>query len=124
MVSRWGMSERLGPMEYGRTFENLSSSTKAVIEAEVKTILEVAQERGAKLLKDKRVELDRLAKALVQYETLDVEEVKKVIRGEDLEGRTKVPENSILVVPKPDSDKPFSGGSGPPAPLPPVPAPV
>lgn len=123
MVSMYGMSQKLGPMEYSRKFENLSSSTKATIEAEVRTILEESQARGFKLLQDKRVELDRLAKALVQYETLDHEEVKKVISGEDLQGRMKVPENTIMILPKTEAEKPFSDPSSPPEPPAPAPPP-
>lgn len=87
MVAQFGMSDVLGPMEYGRRYENLSSETRAIIESEVQKSLKKSYEDVRKLLTEKRKELDLLALALVKYETLDKEEVEIVIRGESLPGR-------------------------------------
>ena len=82
MVAALGMSSKLGHMDYASRYKTLSSETKALIEAEVQRVLDESYERCRKLLIEHRKELDLLAQALVEYETLDKSEVEKVIRGE------------------------------------------
>ncbi|KAK5656235.1 hypothetical protein OQA88_4996 [Cercophora sp. LCS_1] len=100
MVGQFGMSEKLGPVEYLRRYEQLSSETRHMVEAEVKKILDDSYHRARHILESKRKELDLLAKALVEYETLDKEEVEKVLRGEKLKDRVPVPPGP-MTVPKP-----------------------
>ncbi|KAH7153193.1 P-loop containing nucleoside triphosphate hydrolase protein [Dactylonectria macrodidyma] len=124
MVTLFGMSSTLGPVEYGRRYENLSSETRAVIEREVQKQLRKSYEDVRTLLTEKRNELDLLAKALVRYETLDKTEVEKVIRGESLPGRTTIPKGPLtLPIPAP-VQPPGLGGIGQPqppdSPVPPV----
>ena len=88
MVTRLGMSDILGNMDFGSSYEHLSSETRHKIEQEVTRFVEEGRSRAAALLKDKRKELDILAKALVEYETLDLEEVNKVLKGEKLDKMT------------------------------------
>ncbi|KAL8346502.1 hypothetical protein RB601_003817 [Gaeumannomyces tritici] len=131
MVARFGMSEKLGPMEFHSRFEYLSPATRELVESEVQRTLKDAQDRGIKLLTEKRKELDLLAKALVEYETLDVKEVEKVIRGEELVGRTKMPKGAVIMRPAGPSPlegmTPFPGpgetetGGPPPPPVAPPP---
>jgi ATP-dependent metalloprotease len=94
-------------------------------------LIDEAKSSARQLLLSKRAELDKLADALVQYETLDKEEILKVIRGEDLPGRLKampnapikIPENplSTAILPPPRGNGGGDGsGSGPPGP--PIPA--
>jgi ATP-dependent metalloprotease len=136
MVAQLGMSERLGPVEYLRKYERLSSETRAMVESEVKKVLDESYARARTLLLSKRKELDLLAMALVEYETLDRGEVEKVLRGEKLEGRISVPPGP-MAVPKPQQSiepglpippLPGSGpdgeGAGPGSPPPPPPAPA
>ncbi|KAK8143698.1 hypothetical protein G3M48_006853 [Beauveria asiatica] len=120
MVAQFGMSDTLGPMEYGRRYENLSSETKAMIEGEVQKSLKKSYEDVRKLLTDKRKELDLLAQALVKYETLDKEEVELVIRGKPLPGKPVLARGPMVIpvptepstppglgdVPQPDSESP------------------
>ncbi|KAM5342984.1 hypothetical protein ACJ41O_013950 [Fusarium nematophilum] len=123
MVTLFGMSSALGPVEYGRRYENLSSETKAAIEGEVQKTLRKSYEDVRQLLTEKRKELDLLAKALVQYETLDKSEVEKVIRGESLPGRVIVPKGP-LTLPIPQETRTPPGLGGVPQPHPPeTPAP-
>ena len=128
MIARLGMSPRLGNMEYATRYDTLSSETRAIIEAEVQRTVDEAYERARKLLNDHRKELDLLAKALVEYETLSKEEVEKVIRGEPLTGRLAVPKGpmkvpiSSLFPPAPGTD-PTPGGEGSEPPTAPPPAP-
>ncbi|KAK0634573.1 P-loop containing nucleoside triphosphate hydrolase protein [Bombardia bombarda] len=114
MVAQLGMSEKLGPVEYLRKYEQLSSETRSMVESEVKKVLDASYDRARKLLLSKRKELDLLAKALVEYETLDKGEVEKVIRGEKLTDRIAVPPGP-MAIPKP------SDTLEPGIPLPPLP---
>lgn len=91
------MSEKLGPVEYGKRYKSLSGETRALIESEVQRTITEAQENVRSLLNSKRTELDLLAKALVEYETLDVKEVEKVIKGEKLLDRKPVPKGPMVV---------------------------
>ncbi|RDA94130.1 hypothetical protein CP533_6628 [Ophiocordyceps camponoti-saundersi (nom. inval.)] len=123
MITNLGMSNNLGPVEYGRRYENLSSETRAKIEVEVQKTLKKSYEDVRRVLTERRKELDLLAQALVQYETLDKTEVERVIRGEKLTERTAVPKGP-LVVPLPDQTPQPPGLSGVPQPEPPeTPAP-
>ncbi|KAG5979602.1 hypothetical protein E4U55_004981 [Claviceps digitariae] len=110
MVANYGMSSLLGPVEYGRRYENLSSETRSMIEQEVQKTLKHSYEEVRTLLTQKRKELDLLAQALVKYETLNKKEVELVIRGEKLPGRTILPKRP-LVLPIP-SEAPQSPGLG------------
>jgi ATP-dependent metalloprotease len=89
MVTQAGMSDLLGNIDLSSNYNRLSTDTKQKIESEVRRIIEAGKDRATKLLTEKRVELDRLATALVEYETLDKAEMEKVIRGEPL------PENKL-----------------------------
>jgi cell division protease FtsH len=96
MVTRWGMSDALGPLEYaeadGETFLGYSSNrpirmsnqTAQLIDTEIKRIVEGAYDRAKQLLSDHVDELHALAAALLEYETLTGEEIKKAVKGEDI----------------------------------------
>jgi len=84
MVTQAGMSDLLGNIDLSSNYGRLSTDTKQKIEGEVRRIIEAGKDRATKLLTEKRVELDRLAAALVEYETLDKAEMEKVIKGEPL----------------------------------------
>lgn len=94
MVTSLGMSDLLGNMDFASSYQHLSSETKLKIEQEVTRFVEEGKSRATTLLKEKRKELDILAKALVEYETLSLEEINKVLRGEKLDkmsARIKAP---------------------------------
>lgn len=95
MVTQFGMSDKLGNVDLRSNFNGLSSETKMQIESEVKRTIEEGRLRAKNLLIEKRKELDLLAKALVNYETLDKEEAFKVIKGESLDGRLIMPSGNI-----------------------------
>jgi cell division protease FtsH len=94
MVTRWGMSDTLGPLEYaeadGETFLGYSSArpmrmsneTAQLIDAEIKRIVEGALDRAKTLLKKHLKDLHTLAEALLEYETLSGDEIKGVLKGE------------------------------------------
>jgi len=91
MVTRYGMSDQLGPIAYqeneeevflGRSVsrqQNVSEETAKKIDAEVKKIVESGYTRAKKILAEKIDELHKVAKALLTYETLSGEEIKKIV---------------------------------------------
>jgi cell division protease FtsH len=91
MVTRYGMSDQLGPIAYqeneeeiflGRSVsrtQNVSEETAKKIDAEVKKIVESGYARAKKILADKVDDLHKIAKALLTYETLSGEEIKKIV---------------------------------------------
>lgn len=100
MVTRFGFSPKLGSIDYGSNYDQVSPETKRVIDEEVRRLVEEGKERARKLLTEKRVELDRLATALVQYETLDKEEIMKVIKGEKLPDRLMAMPDTPIKLPQ------------------------
>lgn len=80
LVSELGFSDKVGPVSH-EDFEQVSSETKNLIEQEIKSIVEASLKRVSKLLTEKRRELDRLAKALVEHEYLNQEEMQRAIEG-------------------------------------------
>lgn len=91
MVLQWGMSDKVGNIDYREAAEgysgntagfSVSAHTKELIEEEVKRFIQEAYERAYKILTDKNEEWERLAQGLLEYETLTGDEIKRVIRGE------------------------------------------
>ncbi len=91
MVTRWGMSDKLGMVElagrenpylssgYGAMqAKNISEHTAQLIDAEVRRIIQEAHVEATRLLIEHRAQLDALAKALLDRETLDEQEIKQV----------------------------------------------
>lgn len=104
MVTRFGMSDILGNVDLDSNHDRLSSETKRLIESEVRRTIEEGRQRATALLESKKKELELLAKALVDYETLNRDEAFKVIKGEKLEGK--------LIMPPGDLKLPEIGGRG------------
>jgi len=85
MVQNYGYSRKIGPVYYDeQDLHTISSQKREEIEAEVRTLVESAQNRAKEILSSREDELHRLAEALVEYETLNLEEVQKVIKGEPI----------------------------------------
>lgn len=93
MVTEWGMSDILGPVLYaensnevflGRAVtqnKNMSEDTARLVDAEIKRLLVNAHEEATSILKKYDKELEALAQALIEYETLTGDEIKDVIAG-------------------------------------------
>ncbi|WP_414899771.1 ATP-dependent zinc metalloprotease FtsH [Sphingomonas flavalba] len=96
MVMEYGMSEKLGWLRYrdnqdevflGHSVarsQTVSEETARLIDSEVRRLIEEAEGAARKVLTDNLHELHRLAEALLEYETLNGEEAKRAIAGEDL----------------------------------------
>ncbi|KAI9673223.1 MAG: hypothetical protein M1817_003086 [Caeruleum heppii] len=100
MVTQMGMSDEMGNVDLSSDYARLSSETKQSIEREVRRLVDEGYARAMKLLTDKRKELDILAKALVDYETLNKDEMERVIRGESLAGKLTANPNVPIKLPK------------------------
>ena len=84
MVTQCGMSDGLGNIDLASDYRLISSETKSKIEAEVRRFVEEGRDRATKILTENKHELDIIAKALMEYEVLNLEEVNKVLKGEKL----------------------------------------
>jgi cell division protease FtsH len=94
MVTEWGMSDRLGMIAYGDNSQevflghsvtqakNVSEATAREIDAEIKSIIDNAYAQARTILTDNLEELHRLARGLLEYETLSGDEIRIVLRGE------------------------------------------
>ncbi|GAA6051831.1 hypothetical protein JCM3770_005488 [Rhodotorula araucariae] len=90
MVRRFGFSDAVGPVAHAGAGGDgdsapVSEETLRLIDGEVRTLVEGAQDRARACLSARKIELERLARALVEYETLDCAEVMKVIKGEPIQ---------------------------------------
>ncbi|XP_077101279.1 ATP-dependent zinc metalloprotease YME1L1 isoform X1 [Siphateles boraxobius] len=86
MVTRFGMSDKLGVMTYN-DLTNHSPETRAAVEQEIRVLLQSSYERTKKLLKTYSKEHKLLADALLTYETLDAKEIQMILEGKSLEPR-------------------------------------
>jgi cell division protease FtsH len=94
MVSEWGMSDRLGMIAYGDNSQevflghsvtqnkNVSEATAQEIDREIKSIIDAAYAKARKILTENLEDLHRVAKGLLEYETLSGDEIRTVMRGE------------------------------------------
>ncbi|BAU04260.1 cell division protein FtsH [Fischerella major NIES-592] len=96
MVTRFGMSDKLGPVALGRQQGNMflgrdimserdfSEETAAAIDEEVRQLVDAAYARAKKVLTDNRHVLDQLAQMLVEKETVDAEELQELLANNDV----------------------------------------
>ena len=128
MVTRWGMSDALGPLQYAEPEEevflgysvnrtrHMSNETAQAIDKEIRKVVEDGYARAKHLLDEHRGELEALAQALLEYETLSGDEIKKVLAGESIDrGSTKGPAIPAAGSSIPKAKRPKSGAIGGPA---------
>ena len=93
MVCQWGMSEKLGPINFKKSAfspfaqgEQLDYSEKMAnqIDEEVFRIVDTNHQLARKILADNKIVLEKIATALIVWETLDYEQIKALTRGEDI----------------------------------------
>ena len=95
MVTKWGLSDRLGPLTYleesGEVFlgrsvtqnKQISDETAHVIDIEVRGVIDDAYTHAKNILLANRDKLDAMAQALMKYETIDEEQIKDIMAGRD-----------------------------------------
>jgi len=109
MVSSWGMSDELGPRTYGdsnsevflgrdmSTRRDLSDSTALKVDIEISRIIDEQYDRARSILEENRDKVEVMAKALMDWETLDSDQINDIMGGQD---------------PRPPEDAPDDGSSG------------
>ncbi|MDD2055108.1 ATP-dependent zinc metalloprotease FtsH [Pseudomonas putida] len=113
MVTKWGLSEKLGPLMYaeeegevflgrsaGSQHASLSAETAKLIDSEVRSIIDQCYGTAKQILTENRDKLDAMADALMKYETIDAEQIDDIMAG-----RT------------PREPRDWEGGSGTPPPV-------
>ncbi len=95
MVCRWGMSEKLGPLAYGKREEQVflgkelsqhrdfSEATAQIIDQEVRAIVEKAEATATRILSENRSGLNKLAMALLEKEVIDGFDIDRIISDSD-----------------------------------------
>ena len=95
MVTKWGLSDRLGPLAYsednGEVFlgrsvtqtKNISDETAHVIDEEIRDVINRNYKRSQKILEDNLDKLHAMADALIKYETIDSEQIARLMDGQD-----------------------------------------
>ena len=95
MVTKWGLSEKLGPLTYseeeGEVFlghsvtqhKVVSDETAHIIDEEIRFIIDRNYKRAEQLLSDNRDKLTMMAEALMKYETIDAEQISDIMLGKD-----------------------------------------
>ena len=134
MVLRWGMSDKVGDIDYSEAHEgysgntaglSVSANTKELIEDEVKRLIGDAYDRAYAILTEKHEEWERLAQGLLEYETLTGDQIKRVMRGDPPEAEDGEDDSddagnapSLTMIPKTKPKSKPSGDAGDMAPEP------
>jgi cell division protease FtsH len=100
MILTWGMSEKLGPISYEPdsglrdmvyiipSEREYSEKTAEEIDSEVKRLVDQAYKKAKELIEANKDKLEKIAKALLKYETLDADDVKLILEGGELDKPT------------------------------------
>ncbi|MBB3764458.1 ATP-dependent zinc metalloprotease FtsH [Sphingomicrobium lutaoense] len=128
MVTQWGMSDEMGPVQYeeqqGETFlgysqsqgMNVSAETAQKIDKEIRRIIDQAYDRARTVLTEHGDELETLAQALLEYETLSGDEIKTLLDGGSIDrGGPSAPTIPAAGSSIPKAKRPRKGGIGGPA---------
>jgi len=93
MVTQWGMSDQLGPMVYGEnegevflgrsitTHKKVSETTMQKVDAEIRRIIDDQYKLARKLIEDNRDKVEAMAGALLEWETLDSDQINDIMEG-------------------------------------------
>lgn len=96
MVTKWGLSEKLGPLMYGEDEQEvfsgyrdsaanaMSAETAKAVDEEIRKIIDFCYNRAKQLLVDNRDKLDTMAEALLKYETLDSDQIDDIMNGREV----------------------------------------
>jgi cell division protease FtsH len=95
MVTRWGLSERLGPLAYGEEegevflghsvtrHKNVSDETAHAIDEEIRSIIDRNYQRAEAILREYQDKLNMMAEALMKYETIDSTQIEDIMNGKE-----------------------------------------
>jgi cell division protease FtsH len=115
MVTQWGMSDALGTMVYGEeegevflgrsvtTHKSVSEATMQQVDKEVRRIIDEQYALARKILEDNRDKVERMTKALLDWETIDSEQIDDIMAG-----REPRPPKPVSPPPPPASNTPPS----------------
>jgi len=93
MVTQWGMTDALGPMVYGEnegevflgrsvtTHKNVSEATMQQVDAEIRRIIDQQYSLARRLIEDNRDKIEMMAKTLLEWETLDADQINDIMAG-------------------------------------------
>ncbi|PTN09156.1 ATP-dependent zinc metalloprotease FtsH [Nitrosomonas aestuarii] len=93
MVTQWGMTDSLGPMVYGEnegevflgrsvtTHKNMSEATMQKVDAEIRRIVDEQYALARKLIEENKDKIEAMTQALLEYETIDSEQIKDIMEG-------------------------------------------
>lgn len=126
MVTKWGLSEKLGPLMYaeeeGEVFlgrsagsqqANVSGETAKAIDEEVRSIIDGCYGTAKRLLEENRDKLDMMADALMKYETIDADQIDDIMAGRTPREPRDWQGGSGASAPKEQAERPESPIGGP-----------
>ena len=130
MVTKWGLSEKLGPLMYaeeegevflgrsaGSQHASLSGETAKMIDVEVRSIIDGCYATARQILTDNRDKLDAMADALMKYETIDADQIDDIMAGRTPREPRDWDDNSASGTPVAQGDRPETPIGGPAAQL-------
>jgi cell division protease FtsH len=130
MVTKWGLSEKLGPLMYaeeegevflgrsaGSQHASLSGETAKMIDVEVRSIIDGCYATARQILTDNRDKLDAMADALMKYETIDADQIDDIMSGRTPREPRDWDDNSASGTPAAQGDRPETPIGGPAAQL-------
>ena len=116
MVAEWGMSELLGPRlysreatdMYGRPNPSLSPETAEKVEQEITRIITEQYDRARKIVEDNRDKLEVMTQKLLEWETLESDQIEQIMQGEE----ARPPEEDKTSSSPPDDGNAMESDSG------------
>ncbi|MFJ4433122.1 ATP-dependent zinc metalloprotease FtsH [Pseudomonas sp. NPDC089395] len=128
MVTKWGLSEKLGPLMYaeeegevflgrsaGSQHASVSGETAKLIDSEVRSIIDQCYATAKQLLTENRDKLDAMAEALMKYETIDAEQIDDIMSGRTPREPRDWDDDKTSGTPAAQNDRPESPIGGPAA---------
>jgi cell division protease FtsH len=123
MVTRFGMSDSMGPMVYGEnegevflgrsvtTHKNVSETTLQKVDAEIRRIIDQQYAVARKILEDNRDKVEAMTRALMEWETIDADQIKDIMEGRP----PRAPKPLQSSVPPPSDNTPSATAPAAPA---------
>jgi len=121
MVTRYGMSDALGPMVYGEnegevflgrsitTHKNVSEATMQKVDAEIRRIIDEQYALARRILEENRDKVEAMTRALLEWETIDAEQINDIMEGKEPRPPKQLPPQ------KPSTDAGSTPGAAPSA---------